>query len=118
MPKNYRVYLEDIMEAITKIEKYMGNLIFEEFRKNELVIDAVIRNLEIIGEAVKRMPKEVKEKAPDIEWKKVAGLRDVLIHEYFGVDLEILWDIVKNKLPELKRKVSQLLESRADSEKQ
>lgn len=67
MPRDYRVYLEDIMEAITKIERYMGDLIFEEFRKNELVADAVIRNLEIIDEAVKRMPEGVKEKAPDVE---------------------------------------------------
>lgn len=110
MPKDYRIYLEDIMAATAKIEKYLGKSTFEEFRKNELVIDGVTRNLEIIGEAVKRIPKDVKEKHPDVEWKKIAGLRDILIHEYSGIDLEILWDIVKNKLPELKNRVSIILE--------
>jgi len=95
MSKDYKVYLEDIMQAITKIEKYTKNLTFTKFRKNELVIDAVVRNLEIIGEAAKRIPNQVKEKAPDIEWKKITGLRDILIHEYFGVDIEIIWDIIK-----------------------
>ena len=109
MPKEHRVYIEDIKEATNKIEKYTRNLAFTKFRKNDLVIDAVIRNLEIIGEATKRIPNHVKEKAPDIEWKKIAGLRDILIHEYFGVDLEIIWDIVKNKLPTLNKRVIQIL---------
>lgn len=84
MPRDYKVHLEDTIEVITKIETYMGDLDFEEFRENELVKDGVIRNLEIIGEAVRRMPEEMKERAPHVEWSKVAGLRDVLIHEYFG----------------------------------
>lgn len=108
MPKDPKVYLQDIMEATKKIEKYTKNLTFTEFRKNELVIDAVVRNLEIIGEATKKLPNETKNKATNVEWKKIAGLRDILIHEYFGVDLEIIWDIIKNKLPELKKEVMRI----------
>jgi len=109
MPKNYKVYIQDIKQAITKIEKYTKNLSFTEFKNNDLVIDAVVRNLEIIGEAAKRIPNQAKQKAANIEWKKIAGLRDILIHEYFGVDLEIIWDIIKNKLPQLNKKVNQIL---------
>jgi len=71
-----------------------------------LVRDAVIRNLEIIGEAAKNIPKSIKEKYPDIKWRELAGLRDILIHRYFEVNIRILWDIIKNKLPDLKRKVA------------
>jgi uncharacterized protein with HEPN domain len=109
MPKNYKVYLQDIKQAIAKIEKYTKNMTFTQFKNNELVIDGVVRNLEIIGEAAKRLPDNVKEKTPDIEWKKIAGLRDILIHEYFGIDIEIIWDIIKNKLPQLKKRIHQTL---------
>ena len=109
MQKDYKVYFKDILESINKIEGYIKELDFEGFLRNELIQDAVVRNLEIIGEAVKNIPSEIKNKYPEIEWKKIAGLRDILIHQYFGVDLEIVWDVVKNKLPGLKEKVQKIL---------
>lgn len=106
--RDYKLYLEDILEAIEKIERYTENLIFEEFKKNDLVVDAVIRNLEIIGEAVKNLPYNIKRRHSDVEWRKIAGFRDILIHEYFGINLKILWDIIQNKLPKLKEKILEI----------
>jgi len=110
MQRNYKVYFEDILEVVFRIEEYTRDLGFEDFRESRLIRDTVIRNLEIIGKAAKNIPMNVKEKHPEIKWREIAGLRDILIHRYFEVNLAILWDIVKNKLPELKKSVSKILE--------
>jgi uncharacterized protein with HEPN domain len=102
MQRELKVYINDILDGIRKIEQYTNKLSFEEFLENELVQDGVVRNLEIIGETVKKIPEDVRKKKSEIEWKKVAGLRDILIHEYFVIDFELVWDVVKNKVPELK----------------
>ena len=109
MPQDYKAYLRDIFGAIGKIERYTENMNLEDFSNNELIQDGVIRNLEIIGEVVKNLPDDIKKNYPEVEWRKIAGLRDILIHAYFGVDLEIIWDIVKNKVPELKEMVREIL---------
>ena len=112
MPRDFKVFLKDILQAIERIEEYAEDLSFEDFYKNQLVQDGVVRNLEIIGEAVKHLPKDVQKKYPRVEWKKIAGLRDILIHAYFGVDCDIVWDVVINKIPELKEQISLILKKR------
>lgn len=108
MPRDSRVYLEDILGAVDKIRRYTHRLSKESFAGDDKTLDAVVRNLEVIGEAVKQLPAEVRAREPGIDWQKIAGLRDVLIHQYFGIDLDILWDIVQNKLPPLETAVRAL----------
>ena len=111
MRKNYDVYFKDMVDAMQNIEEYTEGLDFKGLKDNKLIRDAVIRNLEVIGEAVKNIPKEIRDKHPEIKWREIAGLRDRLIHKYFEVDLEIVWDIIKNKLPELKTKISAIYQT-------
>ena len=109
--RNYRTFLEDIVTSISKIERFTKDLDYKAFQSNELVIDAVLRNLELIGEAARRLPDEIKEKNKDIPWKRLIGLRNIVIHEYFGVDLEIIWKIAKENLPYTKSRILKLLNS-------
>lgn len=112
MRRDVAVFLDDIVEACDKVARYTLNFTAEEFRHDDKTIDAVVRNLEVIGEAAKNVPDEIRAKIA-VDWKKMAGLRDVLIHEYFGIDLEIIWDIVENKIPTLRREVSSYLRESA-----
>ena len=110
MSRDYRLFLEDIVESCVKILRYAGGMTFEQFTGDGKTYDAVLRNLEIIGEAVKNLPDEIRGRYPGIEWKKITGLRDIVAHEYFGVDERIVWDIVQNKLPALKDQIEALLQ--------
>lgn len=107
--RDFLLFLEDIMVCIEKLEKYTQGLTFQQFSKNEMAVDAVIRNFEVIGEAVKKIPKELKQKYPDVEWNEATGFRDVLIHDYFGIDLEAVWDTLKKNVPVFKEKLTRLL---------
>jgi uncharacterized protein with HEPN domain len=109
--RDYILFLEDILNALEKIENYTKNLSFEEFADNGMAVDAVVRNFEIIGEATKNVPEEIKEKYPEVEWKEAAGFRDVLIHDYFGIDLEAIWDTIKKNLLPFKKHILKVLKS-------
>lgn len=101
--------LNDIRQAIDRIEQYIKNLSFDAFSDDQKSVDAVVRNLEIIGEVANRLPDEFKEKYSEIEWYKVVGLRHRIVHEYFGIDLEIIWQILQKNLPELRQKITRIM---------
>lgn len=109
--RSHTLFVEDILEAMNKIQRYCQGLSREDFIKNELVIDGVIRNLEVIGEAAKNIPEEIKIQYPEIPWRRMIGLRNMAIHEYFGVDLDITWKIVSENIPETIPKIEAMLKN-------
>jgi uncharacterized protein with HEPN domain len=107
--RDVRLYLEDVLEAISRIEEYTANMSFDDLAGNRLVVDGVVRNLEVIGEACRALPEEMREMYADVEWRKITGLRNILIHNYFGIDLEIIYDLIRNNLPDLKNRILEIL---------
>ena len=111
MSRDYRLYLDDIWQSANKVMRYTEGLDFDEFVSREMVLDAVLRNLEIIGEAAKNVPQDVRDRYPEVEWRQIAGLRDVLAHAYFGLEDETLWDIVQNEVAPLIEQVKGILDA-------
>ena len=105
MPRDDTVYLQHILDAIAKVEEYIAGLDEVNFRNSTLVQDAVIRQLEIIGEAVRRLSPEFRSSHPEVSWQDIAGMRNKLIHDYFGVDIEKVWITAQDDLPHLKRSI-------------
>jgi len=100
--------LDDIRESIDRIEEYTEGMSLDDFSEDRKSVDAVARNLQIIGEAANRLPDEFKESHSDVEWDKIVGLRHRIVHEYFGVDIQIIWRILQKDLPELRQSLSQI----------
>jgi uncharacterized protein with HEPN domain len=109
MRKDFKIYLYDILESIEKIQEYIEGMTFSDFYNDSKTIDAVVLNFAIMGEAVKKLPDEIQIRYPHVEWKDIAGLRDIIIHQYSAIDLEIIWDIVQNKLPVLKIRIDNMI---------
>ncbi|MBN2314520.1 MAG: DUF86 domain-containing protein [Sedimentisphaerales bacterium] len=114
MSRDEFMYLQDIAESCEKILRFTSGLSKPGLIGDERTFDAVVRNLEIIGEAAKHISEDIRKKLPGIEWRKVAGLRDILAHAYFGIDNDILWDVVQNKVPQLSKVINAFLNNQKD----
>lgn len=108
MKRGSGLYITDIKTSIAKIERYTKGILLDNLKKDEKTIDAVIRNLGIIGEAAKNIRGEIKDKYPDVPWREIIGMRNKVIHEYFGVDIDILWKTIKEDVPMLKKRIREI----------
>jgi len=109
MKRDISLYLTDIFKSILAIEEFVEGMDFDEFKNDDKTVSAVIRKFEIIGEATKHIPEDIRQKYPDVPWKEMAGFRDKLIHFYFGIKHELVWNTIKTELPSLKWKIGKIL---------
>ncbi|MEJ5378209.1 MAG: DUF86 domain-containing protein [bacterium] len=108
--RDYTLYLKDILDAIGSIERFIAGMDLEAFQTDDKTASAVMRKLEIIGEAVKQIPDEIREKCPQTPWKEMAGMGDKLIHFYFGVDYRLVWKAITERLPQVKQEIEKILQ--------
>jgi hypothetical protein len=106
--RDYKLFIEDIFDSIEKIERYVEGMDFDSFTADGKTVDAVIRNIEIIGEAAKNIPVVIRDEYPEIPWGRLVGLRNIVSHAYFGIDLKIIWQIITKNLPEIKPLIEEL----------
>jgi len=111
MSREVRVYLEDMLEAIGRIREYTAGYDQARLAEDRRTFDAVVRNLEILGEAAKHVPDDIRSLAPEVEWRRIAALRDVLIHGYFHIALKVIWEVVQVRLGPLEKSLRQLVAS-------
>lgn len=109
MMKENNIFLKHILENIVLIEQNISEADFNNFIKNKTIQDAIVREIEIIGEATKNVSENLKNKHPEIPWRKISGMRDKIVHEYFDIDLEVIWKTVQNDLPIFKKQIEDLL---------
>ena len=110
MKREYKLFIQDIKECISQIDGFVGDMEFKDFVSDDKTSSAVVRKLEIIGEAAKNIPKEITQKYKELPWSDMARMRDKIIHAYFGVDYEIVWKTIKERLSEIKPKIDNILE--------
>lgn len=109
MKRDHSLYIKDILDAIQRIEDFVRDITFEEFVQDDKTSSAVLRKLEIIGEATKKIPADTRKSHSQIPWKEMAGMRDKIIHFYFGVDYEIVWKVIQERLPEILQEMKRIL---------
>ena len=109
MKRNYKLFLEDISERIEKIESYINDMTYNDFKQDDKTVSACIREIEVIGEATKQIPKEITNKFNELPWSLMAKMRDKLIHWYFDIDEEIVWNVATQKLPQIKVQIDEII---------